>query len=88
MCVRAGVCAPGHRIVVGPLTLYETMEFATFPRGGTTMIPTGRQEPAAINKGPERKFSEMTGGGKLIHIGKVIVFIISFGFVFPTIFSD
>jgi hypothetical protein len=52
------------------------------------MIPTGRQEPAAINKEPERKYSEMTGAGKLIHIGKVIVFIISFGFVFPTIFSD
>jgi hypothetical protein len=52
------------------------------------MIPTGEQEPAAINKEPERKFSEMTAGGKLLHIGKIVVFIISFGFIFPTIFSD
>ncbi len=52
------------------------------------MIPTGGQEPSAINEEPERKFSEMTGGGKLLHIGKVIVFILSFGFIFPTIFSD
>lgn len=45
-------------------------------------------EPAAVKDEPTRKFSEMTGRGKLIHIGKVIVFFISFGFVFPTILSD
>jgi len=34
------------------------------------------------------KFSEMSMGGKLKHIGKVILFICSFGFAFPTLFSD
>ncbi|HZM46319.1 MAG TPA: hypothetical protein VFC14_15895 [Burkholderiales bacterium] len=43
---------------------------------------TGAGEPA------RQKFSEMTAFGKLMHIGKVVVFIFSFGFAFPTLFSD
>ena len=34
------------------------------------------------------KFSEMSTGGKLKHVGKVFIFIISFGFAFPSLFSD
>lgn len=52
------------------------------------MKSTGTQEPAAVKVEPARKFSGMTAGGKLIHIGKVIVFIVSFGFIFPTILTD
>lgn len=36
----------------------------------------------------ELKFSEMSAFGKLKHIGKVVVFLFSFGFIFPNIFSD
>ena len=43
---------------------------------------TGAGQPA------RRKFSEMSAGGKLVHIGKIIVFLITFGFAFPTLFSD
>jgi hypothetical protein len=35
-----------------------------------------------------KRFSEMTAGEKIAHIGKVIVFFFSFGFAFPNIFSD
>jgi len=52
------------------------------------MKSTATQEPAAVKEPPPRRFSEMTGSGKLIHIGKVIVFFISFGFIFPTILTD
>ena len=43
---------------------------------------TGAGEPA------KQKFSEMSLVGKLVHIGKVILFLASFGFAFPTLFSD
>ena len=42
-----------------------------------------KQAPA-----PEQKFSEMNALGKLKHIGKVIIFLVSFGFIFPNIFAD
>ena len=41
-----------------------------------------------INKVRARKFSEMNGSEKLAYIGKVIAFFVTFGFAFPTIFSD
>lgn len=44
------------------------------------------QQPGAAATA-EQKFSEMNFGGKIVHIGKVILFFVSFGFAFPTIFS-
>jgi hypothetical protein len=35
-----------------------------------------------------RPFSELNASGKLAFIGKVLVFVISFGFAFPTLFGD
>ena len=34
------------------------------------------------------KFRDMGAGGKLTFIGKVLIFIVTFGFVFPTILND
>ena len=41
-------------------------------------------------KKPEKSksFGELDAGGKMAFIGKVLVFFITFGFAFPTIFSD
>jgi hypothetical protein len=36
----------------------------------------------------QQKFSEMSAAGKIKHIGKVIVCLLTFGFVFPNIFSE
>lgn len=36
----------------------------------------------------QRKFSEMSTSGKLKHVGKVIVFLLTLGFIFPNILSD
>ena len=34
------------------------------------------------------KFKDMNGKQKLVHVSKVIIFVVSFGFAFPQIFSD
>lgn len=34
------------------------------------------------------KFRKMSARQKLRHVGKVIVFLLSFGFAFPNIFSE
>ena len=41
-----------------------------------------------VNSITGRLFSQMTGLEKMKHVGKVIVFLLSFGFVFPNILSD
>lgn len=41
-----------------------------------------------VNAITGRPFSQMTGLEKMKHAGKVIVFLLSFGFVFPNILSD
>ena len=46
------------------------------------------QKSAGANPGVTKRYSEMNAGEKLAHIGKVIVFLLSFGFAFPNIFSD
>jgi hypothetical protein len=46
--------------------------------------PKQRQE----DKVSVRKFSDMNAGEKLVHLFKVLVFLVTFGFAFPTIFSD
>ena len=35
-----------------------------------------------------KPFSQLTGGQKMSFIGKACIFVITFGFAFPTIFSD
>lgn len=45
-------------------------------------------QPENINKVTARKFSEMSGIEKVKHIGKIIVFILTLGMAFPTLFSD
>jgi hypothetical protein len=52
------------------------------------MEQKNEQKPAGASSGATKRFSEMTGGEKVVHIGKVIVFLLSFGFAFPNIFSD
>jgi hypothetical protein len=34
------------------------------------------------------KFKDMSFGGKIVFIGKLVVFICSFGFAFPTLLND
>ena len=36
----------------------------------------------------KQKFADMSTGDKVKHVGKVIIFVISFGFAFPSLFSD
>lgn len=51
----------------------------------------GQDQPkqsAGINAVTGGKFSKMSGGEKLRHVGKVIVFLLTFGFAFPNILSD
>ena len=47
-------------------------------------------EPEArdVNTITGKPFSKMTGMEKARHVGKVIVFVLSFGFIFPNVFSD
>lgn len=44
--------------------------------------------PKDVNTVTGKSFSSMTGAEKLRHVGKVVVFLLSFGFIFPNIFSD
>lgn len=37
---------------------------------------------------PVKKFSAMGAGEKLVFIGKVCVFLLTFGFAFPTVLSN
>lgn len=51
------------------------------------MSGKSRKAPAAPPAAPKR-FSEMNGSGKMAFVGKVVVFVITFGFAFPTLFGD
>jgi len=48
------------------------------------------EEPVAkdVNTIAVKPPSQMTGMEKVKHVGKVIVFLLSFGFIFPNILSD
>jgi hypothetical protein len=35
-----------------------------------------------------RNFADLDAGGKVAFIAKALIFVVSFGFAFPTIFSD
>ena len=41
-----------------------------------------------INVITSKPFSKMTGVEKVKHVAKVIVFLLSFGFIFPNVLSD
>lgn len=41
-----------------------------------------------VNAVTVKPFSKMTGVEKMKHIGKVILFLLTFGFAFPDVFSD
>jgi len=47
-------------------------------------------EPASrdVNTIASKSFSRMTGTEKAKHVGKVIVFLLSFGFIFPNVLSE
>lgn len=52
------------------------------------MNPNDKVSPTNLNAVSGKSFSQMSAGEKVTHIGKVIVFLITAGFAFPTIFSD
>ena len=41
-----------------------------------------------VNTITAKPFSQMTGMEKVTRVGKVIVFLLSFGFIFPNILSE
>jgi hypothetical protein len=41
-----------------------------------------------VNKVKSKPFSQMNAIEKVRHIGKVVVFFLTFGFAFPNVFSD
>ena len=49
-----------------------------------------KDQPRAsdVNAVTGKRFFQMTAGEKVKHIGKVIVFFVSFGFAFPNVLSD
>lgn len=49
-----------------------------------------KQQPHSkdINAVTAQAFSQMSAWEKVRHVGKVIVFLLTFGFVYPNIFSD
>lgn len=46
------------------------------------------QNPEGINSVTGTSFAKMSALEKITHVGKVIVFFLSFGFAFPNVFSD
>jgi hypothetical protein len=46
------------------------------------------QQTKDIKASAEKPFAKMTAAQKILHIGKVAVFLLSFGFAFPNIFGD
>ncbi len=49
---------------------------------------SSQDRSADDNSAAPKRFAQLTFFGKIVHIGKVIVFLVSFGFVFPNLFSD
>jgi hypothetical protein len=47
-----------------------------------------RRKPEGVNHFHGKPFAQMTPGEKLKFVGKLIVSIMTFGFVFPTILND
>jgi hypothetical protein len=56
------------------------------PGAGNTAPTSGGV--AVQNTEPSQKFRDMSFAGKLVFLGKVVIFFASFGFAFPLIFND
>jgi hypothetical protein len=50
--------------------------------------PKTGSENEDVNTVAGKPFSTMTGAEKAMYVGKVIVFLVTFGFVFPNILVD
>jgi hypothetical protein len=50
--------------------------------------PEAESETRDVNAVAGKPFSRMTGAEKAKYVGKVIVFLLTFGFVFPNILVD
>jgi hypothetical protein len=57
-------------------------------RPGANMNPNDKDSLKDINVVSGKPFSQMSGGEKAQHIGKVFIFIITAGFAFPTILTE
>lgn len=44
--------------------------------------------PTDVNTITGKPFSTMSGPEKIRHVAKIIVFLLSFGFIFPNVLSD
>jgi hypothetical protein len=47
-----------------------------------------QEKSADTHSVASKPFAQLTLFGKIKHVGKVIIFLASFGFAFPNIFSD
>lgn len=52
------------------------------------MSSNATQKSGDANAVAGQSFAGMTLVGKIMHVGKVIVFLLSFGFAFPNVLSD
>lgn len=52
------------------------------------MNPKDKTHAADVNAVTTKPFSSMTATEKVKHVAKVIVFILTFGFAYPNVFSD
>ena len=52
------------------------------------MNPNDKPSPKNVTAVATKPFSLMSAGEKLQHTGKVLIFFITAGFAFPTIFND
>jgi len=56
------------------------------PQEGTAMEQKSGQPD--VNAVKQKPFSQMTQKEKMVHIGKLVLSILSFGFLFPNIGAD
>lgn len=52
------------------------------------MAKKDEQQTKDVNAVTAKPFMQMTLFEKLKHVGKVIVFVLTFGFAFPNVFSE
>ena len=50
--------------------------------------PHPRTEVVMADSSDSKKFDQMSGGEKIVFVGKLIIFLCSFGFAFPTLLND
>jgi hypothetical protein len=57
-------------------------------REGGYAMGSKEKKSADTHSVAAKRFAQLTLFGKIKHVGKIIVFLASFGFAFPNIFSD